>query len=152
MAILTEEEDEALAQEIERQFQELESASTTAIRLEALTKSDRPEEELSSDEMIEVPEKQKEAIERLTNRPFGDWFRSFLETAINELCDETTAINKAWRKWGDLNNRESRERVFSILTTLGLTGEVLVGSCAAVIVVLSYFGMKTICKEYKKCP
>ena len=132
--MLSDQEIFQLATEIDAQLLELRSPSS-----EALLKSGGKEAQLV---------KQNQAIATATKEPAKSFLQKFWKAAKADLCEEDGVLYKQWKKWGDLDNKETISTFKGVLTGLGLSGNVLPTVIVAVMVIVLHIGVKAFCDEY----
>ena len=128
---------EALSAEIDRQLQELRRSGVATYK--------------SGDELEPggALSKQKDSIESLTKEPMPSFLAKFGRAAKSVICDRDGVLNKQWQKWGDLENKESLERLGGVLASMGFSGhDVLPPLTVAIIVVIGHIGLKAFCEDY----
>jgi hypothetical protein len=92
--------------------------------------------------------KQNQAIATATKEPAKSFLQKFWKAAKADLCEEEGMLYKQWKKWGDLDNKETISTFKGILTGLGLSGNVLPTVIVAVTVIVLHIGVKAFCDEY----
>jgi hypothetical protein len=92
--------------------------------------------------------KQNQAIATATKEPAKSFLQKFWKAAKADLCEEDGVLYKQWKKWGDLDNKETISTFKGILTGLGLSGNVLPTVIVAVTVIVLHIGVKAFCDEY----
>ena len=132
--MFSEQEISQLTAEIDAQLLELRSPSS-----EALLKSGGKEAQLV---------KQNQAIATATKEPAKSFLQKFWKAAKADLCEEDGVLHKQWKKWGDLDNKETISAFKGILAGLGLSGNVLPTVIVAVTVIVLHIGVKAFCDEY----
>lgn len=142
----TEAEIEELYQEIEKQLNELQHMNIDKYSIEgdSMIKGRKG----ISKRRRKLPKKQLAEIELITKEDSQIFFRKFARNLWFDLCKEDGQLNKVWRQWGDLNNREAMEKFLAVLTAMGLSGTQIKPVIIAVVVILLNVGVKTICEEY----
>jgi hypothetical protein len=158
--IFTAAEIEVLSAEIDRQLHELKESRQMEIinRSMRFKGGYRDKESFQDKESFRRDEpntqeliKQKESIESLTKEPMPSFLLKFGRAAKSVICDKDGVLNKQWQKWGDLENKESLERLGGVLTSMGFSGhDVLPPLTVAVIVVIGHIGLKAFCEDYGK--
>ena len=123
-----------LAAEIDAQLLELRSPNVATF-----SKSIDPNLELV---------KQNQAIAAATKEPAKSFLQKFWKAAKADLCEEDGVLYKQWKKWGDLDNKETISTFKGVLTGLGLSGNVLPTVIVAVMVIVLHIGVKAFCDEY----
>ena len=123
-----------LAAEIDAQLLELRSPNVATF-----SKSIDPNLELV---------KQNQAIAAATKEPAKSFLQKFRKAAKADLCEEDGVLYKQWKKWGDLDNKETISTFKGVLTGLGLSGNVLPTVIVAVMVIVLHIGVKAFCDEY----
>ncbi len=96
--------------------------------------------------------KQNQAIATATKEPAKNFLQKFWKAAKVDLCEEEGMLYKQWKKWGDLDNKETISAFKGILTGLGLSGNVLPTVIVAVTVIVLHIGVKAFCDEYGDRP
>ena len=132
--MLSDQEISQLATEIDAQLLELRSLSG-----DALLRSGDKEAQLV---------KQNQAIAAATKEPAKSFLQKFWKAAKADLCEEDGVLYKQWKKWGDLDNKETISTFKGVLTGLGLSGNVLPTVIVAVMVIVLHIGVKAFCDEY----
>ena len=132
--MFSDEEISQLAAEIDVQLLELRSLSG-----DAPLKSGDQEAQLV---------KQNQAISTATKEPAKSFLQKFWKAAKADLCEEDGVLYKQWKKWGDLDNKETISTFKGILAGLGLSGNVLPTAIVAVTVIVLHIGVKAFCDEY----
>ena len=92
--------------------------------------------------------KQNQAIAAATKEPAKSFLQKFWKAAKADLCEEDGVLYKQWKKWGDLDNKETISTFKGVLTGLGLSGNVLPTVIVAVMVIVLHIGVKAFCDEY----
>jgi len=92
--------------------------------------------------------KQNQAISTATKEPAKSFLQKFWKAAKADLCEEEGMLYKQWKKWGDLDNKETISTFKGILTGLGLSGNVLPTVIVAITVIVLHIGVKAFCDEY----
>ena len=92
--------------------------------------------------------KQNQAIATATKEPAKSFLQKFWKAAKADLCEEDGVLYKQWKKWGDLDNKETISTFKGILAGLGLSGNVLPTAIVAVTVIVLHIGVKAFCDEY----
>ena len=92
--------------------------------------------------------KQNQAIAIATKEPAKRFLQKFWKAAKADLCEEEGMLYKQWKKWGDLDNKETISTFKGILTGLGLSGNVVPTAIVAVTVIVLHIGVKAFCDEY----
>ncbi len=136
-SIFTPEEITALSAEIDRQLTELRYAPDS---------EQKQGEDKISDEKLLV--KQTAAITNLTQENSKSFLQKFGRAAKSDLCQEGGMLNKQWKKWGDLDNKDAVERLGAVLVTMGFSGDVLSPLVVAVTVIIIHIGLKAFCEDY----
>ena len=72
----------------------------------------------------------------------------FGKAAKGDLCDKTGLLHQQWKKWGDLDNKETLEKLGAVLVTMGFTGDALRSLVVVVTVVVVHIGLKAFCEDY----
>ena len=132
--MFSDEEISQLAAEIDAQLLELRSLSGDA----PLKSGDREAQLV----------KQNQAISTATKEPAKSFLQKFWKAAKADLCEEDGVLYKQWKKWGDLDNKETISTFKGILAGLGLSGNVLPTAIVAVTVIVLHIGVKAFCDEY----
>ena len=132
--MFSDEEISQLAAEIDAQLLELRSLSGDA----PLKSGDREAQLV----------KQNQAIATATKEPAKSFLQKFWKAAKADLCEEDGVLYKQWKKWGDLDNKETISTFKGILAGLGLSGNVLPTAIVAVTVIVLHIGVKAFCDEY----
>ncbi|ELS31779.1 hypothetical protein Pse7429DRAFT_3187 [Pseudanabaena biceps PCC 7429] len=132
--MFSDEEISILAAEIDAQLLELRSLSGDA----PLKSGDREAQLV----------KQNQAIATATKEPAKSFLQKFWKAAKADLCEEDGVLYKQWKKWGDLDNKETISTFKGILAGLGLSGNVLPTVIVAVTVIVLHIGVKAFCDEY----
>jgi hypothetical protein len=132
--MFSDEEISQLAAEIDAQLLELRSLSG-----DTSLKSGDKESQLV---------KQNQAIAIATKEPAKSFLQKFWKAAKADLCEEDGVLYKQWKKWGDLDNKETISTFKGILAGLGLSGNVLPTAIVAVTVIVLHIGVKAFCDEY----
>ncbi|MDG3495975.1 MULTISPECIES: hypothetical protein [Pseudanabaena] len=134
LSMFSDEEISILAAEIDAQLLELRSLSGDA----PLKSGDREAQLV----------KQNQAIATATKEPAKSFLQKFWKAAKADLCEEDGVLYKQWKKWGDLDNKETISTFKGILAGLGLSGNVLPTVIVAVTVIVLHIGVKAFCDEY----
>ncbi len=132
--MFSDEEISILAAEIDAQLLELRSLSGDA----PLKSGDREAQLV----------KQNQAIATATKEPAKSFLHKFWKAAKADLCEEDGVLHKQWKKWGDLDNKETISTFKGVLAGLGLSGNVLPTVIVAVTVIVLHIGVKAFCDEY----
>ncbi len=135
--IFTPEEVTALSAEIDRQLKELRHA---------IDSEQKQGEDKTSDEKMLV--KQTEAIAKVTQEHPKRFLQRFGRAATRDLCEEGGMLNKQWKKWGDLDNKDAVERLGAVLVTMGFSGDMLSPLVVALTVIIIHIGLKAFCEDY----
>lgn len=130
------EEITALSAEIDRQLQELRHAVSSEHKQGT---NNIPEEMLV---------KQNETIAKITQEKPKSFLQKFGRAAKSDLCEEGGMLNKQWKKWGDLDNKDAIERLGAVLVTMGFSGDLLSPLVVAVTVIIIHIGLKAFCEDY----
>ncbi|QLE40440.1 hypothetical protein FD723_08215 [Nostoc sp. C052] len=136
-SIFTPEEITALSAEIDRQLTELRYVANSALK---------QGEDKISDEKLLV--KQTAAITKFTQENSKSFLQKFGRAAKSDLCQEGGMLNKQWKKWGDLDNKDALERLGAVLVTMGFSGDMLSPLVVAVTVTIIHIGLKAFCEDY----
>jgi hypothetical protein len=140
----TEQELLDLSHEVDAQFRELAELKTIAMQ-----KGEPPADEV-------VLAKQYQAIAELTKEPPRGFLAKFGKAAKADLCDENGLLHKQWMKWGDLDNKDTVERLGAVLMTMGISGGVVRAASqipqgslvSGVVVIVVHIGIKAFCEDY----
>lgn len=136
-SIFTPEEITALSAEIDRQLIELRHAPDAGQK--------QGEGETSAEKLLV---KQTEVITQLTQEKPKSFLQKFGRAAKSDLCQEGGMLNKQWKKWGDLDNKDAVERLGAVLVTMGFSGDVLSPLVVALTVTIIHIGLKAFCEDY----
>ncbi|QIR36136.1 hypothetical protein HCG51_04725 [Tolypothrix sp. PCC 7910] len=136
-SIFTPEEITALSAEIDRQLIELRSAPDS---------EQKQGDDKISDEKLLV--KQTAAITQVTQENSRSFLQKFGRAAKSDLCEEGGMLNKQWKRWGDLDNKDAVERLGGVLVGMGFSGDVLSPLVVAVTVMIIHIGLKAFCEDY----
>jgi hypothetical protein len=127
---------EELSAEIDRQLQELRQPGVAAYRSGA---------ELEPGGALS---KQKESIERVTQKPMERFLADFGWAAKSELCDENGMLNQYWQKYLDLDNKDALKQLGNVLFGMGFAKDAVSTLAVAAIVIIGRIGLKAFCKDY----
>ncbi|MEA5476518.1 hypothetical protein VB774_02695 [Pseudanabaena galeata UHCC 0370] len=132
--MFSDEEISQLAAEIDAQLLEVRSLSG-----DASLKSGDKEAQLV---------KQNEAITTATKEPAKSFLQKFWKAAKADLCEEEGMLYKQWKKWGDLDNKETISKFGGLLAGMGFSGEFITPIVVSVSVIVLHIGVKAFCDEY----
>lgn len=124
----------AMAAEIDAQLLELRSLSS-----EVFAKSGDQEAQLI---------KQNEAITIATKEPAQHFLQKFWQAAKADLCEEEGVLYKQWKKWGDLDNKETISKFAGLLAGMGISGELITPIVISVTVIVLHIGVRAFCDQY----
>ena len=134
--IFTPEEIATLSTEIDHQLSE--------IRTKTVSYSKQGETEESKD----LPVKQSQVIEEITQAKTESFLKKFARAAKSDLCQEGGVLNTQWKKWADLNNQDVIDKFGIALVALGFSGNTLQILVVAVAVIVIHIGVKAFCENY----
>ena len=132
-----------LSAEVDQQLQILESSSSER-GLETKSFQDSPDQKL--------PQAQRNAIAQATGEEPEKILKKFVRVARKDLCEADGMLYQQWQKWGDLQNKETLDKLGAAGVALGLSGEILPVVAAAITVIIIHLGVRTICEEYASEP
>jgi hypothetical protein len=66
----------------------------------------------------------------------------------SEICDPDGLLYQQWKKWGDLDNKDTLKVLYGVLAGMGITGNILPTLAIAVTVVLLRIGRQAFCEDY----
>lgn len=92
--------------------------------------------------------KQNEAIAQSTQEPAPSFLKKFWKAAKADLCEEDGVLYKQWKKWGDLDNKETISKFGGLLAGMGISGEFITPIVVSVSVIVLHIGVKAFCDEY----
>jgi hypothetical protein len=92
--------------------------------------------------------KQNEAIATATQEPAKSFLQKFWKAAKADLCEEDGVLYKQWKKWGDLDNKETISKFGGLLAGMGISGEFITPIVVSVTVIVLHIGVKAFCDEY----
>ena len=92
--------------------------------------------------------KQTQAIEKVTKEKPESFLKKFGRAAKQDLCEEGGLLNKQWKKWADLNNKDVLDKFGAVLVAMGFAGATLEILAVALAVIVIHIGVKAFCEEY----
>ena len=92
--------------------------------------------------------KQNQAIAAATKEPAKSFLQKFRKAAKADLCEEDGVLYKQWKKWGDLDNKETISKFGGVLAGMGFLGEFITPILVSVTVIILHIGVKAFCDEY----
>jgi hypothetical protein len=92
--------------------------------------------------------KQNEAIATATKEPAKSFLQKFWKAAKADLCEEDGVLYKQWKRWGDLDNKETISKFGGLLAGMGISGEFITPIVVSVTVIVLHIGVRAFCDEY----
>ncbi len=93
----------------------------------------------------ELPEPQRDAIERETGEAAPGFLERFREAARQDLCEHGGVLYAQWQKWGNLGNKDVLKGFGAILVAMGFSGNALQVLAVALGVIALHIGVKAFC-------
>lgn len=132
----------ALAQQVDDQLNALQAAPAAQVRFRSAAPGQPAELPAAPD--------QQAAIERAAGVPFETFWQRYQRHARRDLCLPGGILAEQWRKWRDLQSKDTVKMSFAALAGMGLsTANVPVVAVAASVFllnVLTKVGIEAICE------
>ena len=123
---------------MDRQLQILESPYS-----ETISETKSPQRSSSK-----LPDPQRNAIAQATGQEPESVMKKFMRVARKDLCEADGVLYQQWQRWGDLQNKDTLDKLGAVGVALGFSGEILPVVLVAIAVIIIHLGVKTICEEF----
>jgi len=94
-----------------------------------------------------MPAKQRQTVETVTGESLESFWAKFKRAAQKDLCEKDGVLNQQWKKYGDLNKKDTLRSFAAILATMGFSGNALSMLVVAVVVITLHIGIKAVCDD-----
>jgi hypothetical protein len=135
--VLSETELAELAHQVDEQLKALRSRFT------------RESASRSINELLDAPA-QRAVIERAAGEPFESFWQKYCRHARRDLCTSGGLLYEQWRKWQNLQSKDSVKLAYGIAAGMGIStaslGPVAVAASVFLINVLTKIGIEAICE------
>jgi hypothetical protein len=130
-----------LSQQVEAQLQELDEMAPIAKRAKSSFSEKAP---------VELPPKQRQAIEENANEEANGFLTKFVNTAKSLLCSADSDLQKEYEVFGDLKKDTLLEKLAGVLAVMGFSGAALQMLTVAMAVYILHIGVKAFSNKYCK--
>ncbi|MFZ2724744.1 MAG: hypothetical protein WAX77_00660 [Methylococcaceae bacterium] len=94
-----------------------------------------------------IPAKQKQQLEEIMKEEADSFMKKFARAAKKDLCSEGGVLHEQWKKYGDLDNKETLKTVGTILLGMGVSSAFLQAAVVAVSTIILHVGIKAFCED-----
>ncbi len=132
----------ALARQVDDQLNALQSIPASQVRFRGVAPGERAE-------LPAAPEQQA-VIERAAGEPFESFWQKYKRCARRDLCLPGGLLYEQWRKWRDLQSKDSVKVAYGILAGMGIPtaslAPVAVAATVFLLNVVGKIGIEAVCE------